>query len=82
MVHMRCWYGASSLTSVVQDKHAEVIVARRRDCKYVTPLEQMTDEELRLEVDDLHTLFPVSTRQEPLLQPHVERIRAMCSLES
>lgn len=70
------------LTRVKQDKHANVIIARRRDCRFVTPLDQMTDEELRLEVDNLHTLFPVSTKAEPLLQPHVDRIRAICSLES
>lgn len=67
------------LTSNLQDKHADVVIARRRDCKYVAPLEEMTDADLRQEVDNLHTLFPVSATEEPLLQPHIEKIRARCN---
>ncbi|XP_014558181.1 hypothetical protein COCVIDRAFT_95166 [Bipolaris victoriae FI3] len=65
---------------IIEDKHADIVIARRRDCKYVAPLEEVTDAQLRQEVDNLHTLFPVSATEEPLLQPHLERIRARCHL--
>jgi hypothetical protein len=69
------------LTSA-QEKHAQVIVARRAECEYVTSLQHMTDEALRREVDNLNTLFPVLGGEENALQPHVRRIRAMCAMDS
>lgn len=68
------------LTSV-QEKHAQVIVARRTTCEFITPLQDMTDEAVRREVDNLNTLFPVLRDEEPVLQPHVDKIRAICPID-
>ena len=65
-----------------QENHAEVILARRAECLYVTPLQDMNDDALRREVDNLNTLFPVLGDEEHVLQPHVERIRATCTLSN
>ncbi|KAH6868092.1 hypothetical protein BKA58DRAFT_188291 [Alternaria rosae] len=65
---------------VLEENHAQVILARRAECLYVTPLRDMTDDALRREVDNLNTLFPVLGDEEHILQPHVERIRATCAI--
>jgi hypothetical protein len=41
----------------------------------------MTDDALRREVDNLNTLFPVLGDEDYVLQPHVERIRALCAVD-
>ncbi|KAG9195421.1 hypothetical protein G6011_00542 [Alternaria panax] len=66
---------------ILEEKYAQVVVARRTECEYVTPLRHMTDEALRREIDNLHTLFPVSGDEEHVLQPHVKSIRAICALD-
>jgi len=73
--------GQQMLTSGQED-HAQVILARRTECLYVTPLRDMTDDALRREVDNLNTLFPVLGDGEHVLQPHVERIRATCAVSN
>ncbi|KAF1838881.1 hypothetical protein BDW02DRAFT_594209 [Decorospora gaudefroyi] len=67
---------------VLEQKLAKVIVTRRADCKYVTPLHAMSDDALRHEVDTLNTLFPVSGDEEPLLHPHVQAIRNLQNCDS
>ena len=64
--------------TLVQDKHAEVITARRRDCAYVDPIQDMSDDALRREVGNLNTLFPVSASEDMRLQPYVQAIRDRC----
>lgn len=65
---------------LAQDKHADILIARRRHCKYMTALDEMTDEQVRQELENLYTLFPVSTHAEHVLQPHVDAIRTRCRL--
>ncbi|KAI1668530.1 hypothetical protein L13192_07666 [Pyrenophora tritici-repentis] len=64
---------------VLAEEYADMFLARRRDCKYVTPPSNMSDEEIRCELDSLRIEYPVLGNVEQVLQPHVETIRARCS---
>ncbi|KAG9382679.1 thiamine pyrophosphokinase [Pyrenophora tritici-repentis] len=44
---------------VLAEEYADMFLARRRDCKYVTPPSNMSDEEIRCELDSLRIEYPV-----------------------
>jgi len=70
----------SQFNAKSQKQYADVVLARRRDCEYVTPLHVMSNEEIRRELDSLRVEYPMFDDAEQFLQPHVETIRARCSL--
>ncbi|KAF1937364.1 hypothetical protein EJ02DRAFT_56779 [Clathrospora elynae] len=62
---------------IFEGKEAEVLLARRQDCEYVSSLLDLSDAALRREFDNLKTLFPVYGDELSDLQSRVQAIRSM-----
>ncbi|RMZ71948.1 thiamine pyrophosphokinase [Pyrenophora seminiperda CCB06] len=65
-----------------QEQYADILLARRRDCSCVTPFSDMSDEQVRNELDYLRVQYPIFDDVEHVFQPHVDEIRARCSQAS
>ncbi|KAF2846645.1 hypothetical protein T440DRAFT_224947 [Plenodomus tracheiphilus IPT5] len=62
---------------LLERKYADVVTARRRDCKYIEPVHELPNDALKREVAMLKLIFRTPGDESLNLTTHAEAIRAM-----